>query len=86
MSDYYKDRCRLAINRTLAFYFIDLKQRSDSLPPALPDKPHDDLHEICFDRVLLRKLRDVEETTTGRGDMIAKIVLNGIELVAVALT
>ncbi|MCO8162666.1 membrane-targeted effector domain-containing toxin [Pseudomonas sp. 21LCFQ010] len=86
MSDYYKDRCRLAINRTLAFYFIDLKQRSDSLPPALPDKPYDDLHEICFDRVLLRKLRDVEETTTGRGDMIGKIVLNGIELVAVALT
>ncbi|WNW13076.1 membrane-targeted effector domain-containing toxin [Pseudomonas sp. DTU_2021_1001937_2_SI_NGA_ILE_001] len=86
MSDYYKDRCRLAMNRTLAFWFIDLKKTPQATPPTLPDEPLTDLRAACFDQVLLRKIRDVQDSTSGRSDMISRLVWNSIELVAMAVT
>lgn len=86
MSDYYKDRCRLKANRDMAFFFIDMKTRHGSLPPALPATPLANTLEVCFDRVVQRKIRNVEETTEGRSDMLARQIWNGIELVAIAVT
>lgn len=86
MSDYYRNRCHRVMGRILAFYFIELKKRTDGPPPVLPDKPYDDLHEVCYERVLQRQLRDIEDTTEGRGDMLAKVVINSIEMLAMAVT
>jgi hypothetical protein len=86
MSDYYKDRCRLKANRALAFFLHDMKQSGSAHKPALPSQPHMDLQDACFNRKLLRKIRDVEETTDGRSDMISKLVWDSIEWVAMAVT
>lgn len=86
MSDYYRNRCHKIMSRILAFYFIDLKKRADGPPPVLPDKPYDDLLDVCYNRYLQRQLRDIEDTTEGRGDMLAKVVLNSIEMIAMAVT
>ncbi|MGV8916384.1 MAG: membrane-targeted effector domain-containing toxin [Pseudomonas sp.] len=86
MSDYYKDRCRLKANRTLAFFLIDIKKGGGSQPPVLPQAPFADLYTICFNRGIERKIRDVEETTTGRSDMLNTLIWDSIELIATVLT
>lgn len=86
MSDYYKDRCRIKANRTLAFMLIDMKKKDGTPPPALPATPINSTLELCYDRALQRKIRNVEDTTQGRSDMLAKQIWNGIELVAIAVT
>jgi len=86
MSDYYKDRCRIKANRTLALMLIDMKKKDGTPPPALPATPLNNTLELCYDRALQRKIRNVEDTTQGRSDMLAKQIWNGIELVAIAVT
>ncbi len=86
MSDYYKDRCRQVMNRTLAFWFIDLKKTNNSPPPALADKPFADLQAVCFNHILERRIRDVQDTVSGRSDLIARITWNTLELMALTVT
>ncbi|HEY0288707.1 MAG TPA: membrane-targeted effector domain-containing toxin [Pseudomonas sp.] len=86
MSDYYKDRCRLKANRTLAFFLADLKKGGASQAPVVPSKAYLDLQHTCFDQTVLRKIRDVEETTTGRHDMLAQMIWMSIEIIALSVT
>jgi hypothetical protein len=86
MSDYYKDRCRQKANRTLAFFLADMKNGGGSQPPQLPAGPYANLYDVCFNRKIERKIRDVQDTTTGRSDMLAKLVWDSLELIATAVT
>ncbi|MDB6141480.1 MAG: type effector HopAC1, partial [Pseudomonas sp.] len=86
MSDYYKDRCRLKEDRKLAFFLTDMKQGGNSQPPSLPATPFADLYHTEFNWHLERKIRDVEDTTIGRNDMLEKLVWTSVELIATALT
>jgi hypothetical protein len=45
-----------------------------------------DFQDICFNRPLERQLRDVEDTTTGRSDMLARLAWITFELVATVAT
>jgi hypothetical protein len=86
MVDYYKDRCRLAARKTLSFFLNDMKKGGPNKPPFIPREWCDDLQEICYNRPLERKIRDVEDTTTGRHDMLAGLIWTSIELIASAVT
>lgn len=85
MIDYYKDRCRIKARSNLSFFLHDMRQGKATKPPFLAE-PIADLEDTCFDRPILRKLRDVEETTTGRHDMLAKIIWTSVEIIATVLT
>lgn len=86
MIDYYKDRCRIQSRKNLAFFLNDMKKGNANKPPVIPKECISDFAESCFNRPLQRMTRDVEETTTGRNDMLAKVIWNGIQLVATAVT
>lgn len=86
MSDYYKDRCRISENRKLAFFLADMKKGGNSQPPSLPASPFADLYTIGFNRVIERQIRNVEDTTTGRNDMVEKLIWTSVELIATAMT
>ncbi|MEA9976225.1 MULTISPECIES: membrane-targeted effector domain-containing toxin [unclassified Pseudomonas] len=86
MSDYYKDRCRIRANRKLAFFLADMKAGGNSQPPALPDSPLTDLHDQHFNQIIQRKIHDVEDATTGRNDMLQKLIWTSVELIATAVT
>lgn len=86
MSDYYKDRCRISANRTLAFFLADMKAGGNSQPPVLPDSPLTDLYDHHFNQIIQRKIHDVEDTTTGRNDLLKKLIWTGVELIATAVT
>lgn len=86
MADYYKDRCRTKANRKLAFFLADMKNGGRSPAPGLTAPPLTDLHAAAYDQPLLRRILDVEESTTGRSDMIASRVWMSIELIATAVT
>jgi hypothetical protein len=86
MVDYYKDRCRLAARRTLSFFLNDMKKGGANKPPFIPREWFSDLQEICYNRPLERKIRDVEDTTTGRHDMLSALVWTSVELIATAMT
>lgn len=86
MIDYYKDRCRLEARRTLAFFLNDMKAGGANKPPFIPKDGFSDLYDICFNRPLERKIRDVEETTTGRHDMLARLSWTSFELIITVLT
>jgi len=86
MIDYYKDRCRIAARRKLSFFLRDMEQGGASKPPVIPRDAVTDFQDICFNRPLERQLRDVEDTTTGRSDMLAKLAWTTFELVATVVT
>ncbi|MDB5980795.1 MAG: hypothetical protein JWQ69_1810 [Pseudomonas sp.] len=86
MSDYYKDRCRIAENRKLAFFLADMKAGGKSQPPVLPSAALPDLYDSEFNAVIERKIRDVEDTTLGRSDMLEKLAWTSIELIVTAVT
>jgi hypothetical protein len=86
MIDYYKDRCRIKARRILSFFLRDMKEGNAHKAPFIPRESIADFAQICFNRRIERKLRDVEETTTGRHDMLSRLVWNSVELIAVALT
>lgn len=86
MIDYYKDRCRIDARRKLAFFLRDMEQGGASKPPAIPRDAIADFQDICFNRPLERQLRDIEDTTTGRSDMLAKLAWTTFELVATVVT
>lgn len=86
MIDYYKDRCRIKARKTLSFFLHDMKNGRANKPPAIPKDSFSDFHEICFNRPIERTLRDVEETTTGRHDMLARLIWNSVQLIATVVT
>jgi hypothetical protein len=86
MADYYKDRCRVASRRTLSFFLRDMQQGNAVKAPFLPKEPISDFADTCFDRPVLRKLRDVKESTTGRNDMLAKLIWGSVEMIATVVT
>ncbi len=86
MIDYYKDRCRVDARRKLAFFLRDMQQGGASKPPVLPREAVMDYQDICFNRPIERQLRDVEDTTTGRSDMLARLAWVTFELVATVVT
>ncbi|SQF94578.1 type III effector HopAC1 [Paucimonas lemoignei] len=86
MIDYYKDRCRVAARRKLAFFLRDVEQGGASKAPVIPRDAVIDFRDICFNRPLERQLRDVEDTTTGRSDMLAKLAWTTFELLATVAT
>lgn len=86
MIDYYKDRCRADARRKLSFFLRDMEQGGESKPPVIPRDAVSDFQDICFNRPLERQLRDVEDTTTGRSDMLARLAWITFELVATVVT
>jgi hypothetical protein len=86
MIDYYKDRCRIQSRKNLSFFLNDMKKGNANKPPVIPKECISDFAETCFNRPLQRMTRDVDETTTGRNDMLAKVIWNGIQLVVTAIT
>lgn len=86
MIDYYKDRCRINARRVLSFFLNDMKQGTANKPPVIPRESITDFAHICFNRPIERKLRDVEETTSGRHDMLSKVIWNSIDIIATVLT
>lgn len=85
MIDYYKDRCRVKAQRVMSFFLNDMKQGNDKAP-SVPKESIKDFAEVCFNRPIERKLRDVEETTTGRKDMLSKVIWDSIDIVTTVLT
>ncbi|RZI76004.1 MAG: membrane-targeted effector domain-containing toxin [Pseudomonas sp.] len=85
MGDYYLKRARVKAGMPLAFALAELK-KGGGHKPALPSKPFSNLHEVCFNHVIERKIRDVEDTTTGRADMLCRQVWSSLELIATAVT
>lgn len=86
MIDYYKDRCRIKARRVLSFFLNDMKRGNANKPPVIPRESISDLAQICFNRPIERKLRDVEETTTGRHDMLSNLIWNSVDIIATVLT
>ncbi|MEB0079229.1 membrane-targeted effector domain-containing toxin [Pseudomonas sp. CCI3.2] len=86
MSDYYKDRCRISANRKLAFFLADMKAGGNSQPPILPDSPLTDLYDQHFNQIIQRKVHDVEDTISGRNDLLRKLIWTSVELIATAVT
>lgn len=86
MIDYYKDRCRIDARRKLSFFLRDMEQGGASKPPVIPRDAVTDFQDICFNRPLERQLRDVEDTTTGRSDLLARLAWTTFELVATVVT
>ncbi|MBX8540042.1 type III effector, partial [Pseudomonas cichorii] len=86
MIDYYKDRCRLKSRKALSFFLRDMQKGNASKAPFLPRESISDFADTCFNRPILRKLRDVEETTTGRNDMLARLIWVSIEVIATIVT
>jgi hypothetical protein len=82
MIDYYKDRCRVQAGRTLSFFLHDMAQGKASKPPVIPRDAISDFADICYNRPIERMIRDVSETTTGRSEMIARLVWTTVELTA----
>lgn len=86
MIDYYKDRCRIKARRVLSFFLRDMKEGNANKAPFLPRQAFTDFAQICFNRPIERKLRDVKETTESRHDMLSRLVWNSVELIATVLT
>ncbi|MBX8597314.1 membrane-targeted effector domain-containing toxin [Pseudomonas cichorii] len=86
MIDYYKDRCRLQSRKTLSFFLNDMRKGNANKAPFLPRESIADFADTCFNRPILRKLRDVEETTTGRNDMLTRLIWVSVEVIATIIT
>jgi hypothetical protein len=82
MIDYYKDRCRVKARRNLSFYLNDMAQGKANKPPVIPRDAISDFADICYNRPIERSIRDVSETTTGRSEMVARLVWTTVELTA----
>lgn len=85
MGDYYLSRARLKAGMPLAFAFADLKH-GKGRKPSLPREPFRDLYDVCFNQVIERRIRDVQDTEKGRADMLARQLWGGFELIATAVT
>ena len=85
MIDYYKDRCRVDARRILSFFLNDMKQGNATKAPILKD-PIEQFALTCFNRPIERKLRDVADTTTGRSDMLERLIWDSIDVIASVLT
>lgn len=86
MIDYYKDRCRSKARRILSFFLRDMQQGNASKPPFIPKAFIEDFADTCFNQPLERRLLDVEETTTGRNDMLSGLIWTSVEIIATVVT
>ncbi|WP_426142374.1 dermonecrotic toxin domain-containing protein [Pseudomonas sp. DWP3-1-2] len=86
MIDYYKDRCRIKARKALSFFLHDMLQGKAHKPPFIPKAFIADFAGTCFNRPIERKLRDVKETTTGRNDMLYRVIWSSVEIIATVVT
>ncbi|HEX8542375.1 MAG TPA: membrane-targeted effector domain-containing toxin [Pseudomonas sp.] len=86
MIDYYKDRCRIKARKNLSFFLHDMREGNASKSPFIPKESIADFADVCFNRPLMRRLRDVAETTTGRHEMIARLTWSTVEVIATVVT
>jgi hypothetical protein len=86
MLEYYTGRCRIKSRKSMALFLADMRQGNASKAPFLPREAFTDYADICFNRPILRRMRDVEETTTSRHEMLTRLVWTGIELIAGVVT
>lgn len=86
MLEYYTDRCRIKSRKSVTLFLADMRQGNASKAPFLPREAFSDYTDICFNRPILRRIRDVEETTTSRSEMLTRLVWTGIELIAGVVT
>lgn len=86
MLDYYKARCRTRSHKTLALFLADMRNGNASKAPFLPKDAITDFADTCFNRPILRRLRDVEETTTGRSELLTRLVWTTVEIIASVVT
>jgi hypothetical protein len=86
MIDYYKDRCRINARRVLSFFLNDMKTGNGNKRPVLPAEPIADFAQVCFNRKIERKLRDAEETSTNRHDMLSQVIWNSVDIIATVVT
>ena len=86
MIDYYKDRCRIKARKNLSFFLHDMRVGNASKSPFIPKESITDFADVCFNRPLMRRLRDVAETTTGRNEMIARLIWSTVEVIATVVT
>lgn len=86
MIDYYKDRCRINAHRVLSFFLNDMKKGQGNKRPVLPAEPIADFAQVCFNRKIERKLRDADETTTNRHDMLSEVIWNSVDIIATVVT
>lgn len=86
MIDYYKDRCRTQARRILSFFLNDMKQGNANKSPTLPRDHVEDVSQIFFNRPIERKLREVDEATTGRHDMLSALIWNSLDVIASVVT
>lgn len=82
MIDYYKDRCRINARRVLSFFLDDMKKGNGNKRPVLPAEPIADFARVCFNRKIERKLRDADETTMNRHDMLSQVIWNSVDIIA----
>jgi hypothetical protein len=86
MIDYYKDRCRINARRVLSFFLNDMKKGNGNKRPVLPAEPIADFAQVCFNRKIERKLRDADETSTNRHDMLSQVIWNSVDIIATVVT
>lgn len=86
MIDYYKDRCRFAARKALSFYLRDMRDGHPENAPFLPRESIADFAETCFNRPVLRKIRDVQDSTRGRSEMLAGLIWTSAEIIATVVT
>lgn len=86
MIDYYKDRCRVDSRRILSFFLSDMRNGNANKGPVLPREPIADFADSCFNFPLRRKIRDVEDATTSRSEMLTRLIWTSVEIVATVVT
>ncbi|RRV09436.1 membrane-targeted effector domain-containing toxin [Pseudomonas sp. v388] len=86
MIDYYTQRCRIKSRKTLALFLADMQRGNASKAPFLPKESISDFADTCYNRPLLRRLRDADETTTSRKEMLTRLVWTTVELIAAVVT
>ncbi len=86
MIDYYKDRCRIKARRVLSFFLNDMRKGNANKQPVIPRESIQDFAQVCFNRPIERKLRDVEQTTTGRHEMLSNLIWDSIDIIVTVMT
>jgi hypothetical protein len=86
MLDYYTQRCRIKSRKTLALFLEDMQQGNASKAPFLPREFISDFADTCYNRPILRRLRDADETTTSRNEMLTRLAWTTVELIAAVVT
>ncbi|WP_166362986.1 dermonecrotic toxin domain-containing protein [Pseudomonas akapageensis] len=85
MGDYFLNRMPRALGRSIARRFEVMRDLGIEDGPG-PGPVLQNLFEAFFDTRIEARLRDVEDSTVGRGEMLAGLVWTSVEIIATALT